>query len=263
MILSIGGFDPSSGAGVSADVKTAAAHGCFAVTCITALTVPSTLGVKAVDPVRPEIVRRTLEALIEDFEIFAVRIGMLGSAGVAQTVADLLKKSRLPNIVVDPIVKSSSGAALIEEAGMQIVREQFLPIAKAVTPNVDEAEALTGIKVEDKAGQRAAAGRLLELGSEAAVVTGGHLTEAADLLLWREADGVHEECFTAPDINSRNTHGTGCAFATSLACELANGRSLPEAVRTAKAFVRRAIESAPDLGHGRGPLELLWPLKNK
>ncbi|HWR14588.1 MAG TPA: bifunctional hydroxymethylpyrimidine kinase/phosphomethylpyrimidine kinase [Terriglobales bacterium] len=246
VVLSIAGYDPSSGAGVTADIKTIAAHGCFGITCITALTVQTTQGVSAVEPVRPEIIRRTLDELADDFDIAGVRIGMLGSS--AAVIADFLQSAKLKNVVLDPIVKSSSGAELVDHLGLTVLRNQLLQLADVVTPNVDEAEALTGT-----ADHYAAANRLLDMGARAVVVTGGHLAEAVDVLVTR--DGSEE--FRAPKIQSRSTHGTGCAFATSIACELAKGKSLREAVIEAKRFVRHAIESAYSVGRGVGPLNHL------
>jgi hydroxymethylpyrimidine/phosphomethylpyrimidine kinase len=263
VVLSIAGFDPSSGAGVTADIKTAAAQGCFCLSCPTALTVQSTLGVKAVDPVSAQTVLRILEALAEDFDIAAVRIGMLGSTAVTAAVADFLRQAALPNIVLDPILRASSGTALLEDSGLEIVRDQLLPMATVVTPNLAEAAALTGVRVESAAEQSTAAGLLLELGAYAAVITGGHLDEARDLLAWRDESGVHEEVFTGSHLESTSTHGTGCAFATSVACGLATGNSVLDSVRAAKSFVRCAIESAPGLGHGHGPMNLLWNLKGQ
>src|SRR5712671_4358017 len=161
VVLTIAGFDPSSGAGVTADIKTIAAHGCYGVACITALTVQSTAGVRRVEPVDPGIVRETLEELASDIELSAVRIGMLGSGKVAKVVADFLDsrsgKSRLPNVVLDPILRSSSGAELLDGAGVRLLVEQLLPLADVVTPNVDEAAAMTGLRVTDLEEMKAAA----------------------------------------------------------------------------------------------------------
>ncbi len=249
VVLSIAGYDPSSGAGVTADVKTAAAHGCFSVTCITGLTVQTTQGVTAVKTVSADVVRRTLEALAGDFEIAAVKIGMLGSAEVAGVVASFLEGAKFRNVVLDPVVKSSSGADLIDAAGLRVLRERLLRVSSVVTPNVDEALALTGIP-----DRQAAAVKLHELGAGAVVITGGHLDEAVDLLY---SDGKFEE-FCGAKIDSKSTHGTGCAFATSIACELAKGKPVREAVMAAKEYVRRAIESAHLLGKGVGPLNHLF-----
>ena len=143
VVLSIAGFDPSSGAGVTADIKTIAAHGCYGVACISALTVQSTSGVRRVEPVAPELLAATLEELASDMEIAAVRIGMLGSAKVVWAVAEFLGKHKLPNVVLDPILKSSSGAELLESAGVQLLTEKLIPLATVMTPNIEEASILT------------------------------------------------------------------------------------------------------------------------
>lgn len=265
VILSIAGFDPSSGAGVTADVKTAAAHGCFALTCITAVTVQTTHGVRRVEPMLGEVVCETLFELAADLPIQAVRIGMLGSGEVADAVAGFLETTRPPNIVLDPIVKSSSGANLLDGRGLEIMRTRLLPLADVVTPNLAEAAALTGCQVTELAQMQEAGRRLLKIGAKNVVVTGGHLTgdRVVDLLLWRPegTEEVLEEELAGARIESTSTHGTGCAFATSVACHLARGFRLPDAVAGAKSYVRTAIERATPMGHGKGPMELLWPLK--
>jgi hydroxymethylpyrimidine/phosphomethylpyrimidine kinase len=247
VVLSIAGYDPSSGAGITADVKTAVAHGCFAITCITALTIQTTQGVRGVEPVHGDVIRRTLEELKSDFEIAAVRVGMLGSA--ASVVADFLESAGLKNVVVDPVIKSSSGAGLIDAEGLRVLRERLIPLSSVITPNVDEVEALTG-----RRDRREAARALHEMSAKAVVITGGHLDEAVDLLF---CDGVFEE-FRAPKIQSNSTHGTGCAFATSVACGLAKGMPVREAVMAAKEFVWRAIESAIPIGTGVGPVNTFF-----
>jgi len=248
VVLSIAGYDPSSGAGVTADIKTIAAHGCYGITCITALTIQTTQGVSGVEPVRAEVVRRTLEELAGDFGIAAVRIGMLGSGDVAAAVSDFLQLAQLKNVVLDPIVKSSSGTDLIDARGQQILRERLLKLADVVTPNVDEAAVLTGLS-----DRREGAKQLHDLGAKVVVVTGGHLQQAVDLLYH---NGEFEE-LKAPKIQSRSTHGTGCAFATAIACELAKGNPVRDAVISAKAYVRDAILRAYPIGKGTGPLNHL------
>ena len=264
VVLSIAGFDPSSGAGVTADVKTAAAHGCFALTCITAVTVQNTQGVRRVDPILGETVSETLFELAADLPIHAVRIGMLGSAEVAEAVAGFLETAKPPNIVLDPILRSSSGAALLDPKGAEILKNRFLRLATLVTPNLAEAAALTGRPVSGIEEMRGAGKELLRLGARNVVITGGHLTGAAvDLLLWQPngADEVFEEELRGERIESSSTHGTGCAFATSTACHLARGFRVPEAVAGAKEFVRMAIEHAAPMGRGKGPMDLLWNMK--
>ncbi len=258
VVLTIAGFDPSSGAGVTADIKTIAAHGCYGVACVSALTVQSTSGVRRVEPVAADLLSETLEELASDLEIAAVRIGMLGSGKVVWAVAEFLSKHRLPNVVLDPILKSSSGALLLEAAGAGLLTEKLIPLATVVTPNVDEASALTGLAVTNLEQMRAAAHRLHELGALAVVITGGHLEKAIDLLSFTSRTGIEQETFKSARLRSNSTHGTGCAFATSVACHLALGRGLPEAVLLTKAYVAAAIVNAHPLGRGIGPVHHLY-----
>ena len=262
VILSIAGYDPISGAGITADIKTAAAQNCYAVTCITALTVQSTQGVFGIQPVSPELVARTLAALADDLEIAAVRVGMLGSGEVAAAIANFLGERRLPNVVLDPVLRSSSGAILLDGPGQEVLVKRLLPLADGFTPNVDEAATLAGAEPvptdapweELLPRLRAMAWKLRELGSRAVVITGGHLQPANDYLLYEKAGSVMEEVFPGVHLESRSTHGTGCAFATALACQLARGNTLPQAVRAAKEYVRKAIAASYPLGRGRGPI---------
>jgi hydroxymethylpyrimidine/phosphomethylpyrimidine kinase len=258
VVLTVAGFDPSSGAGVTADVKTIAAHGCYGVSCITAMTVQSTAGVRRVEPVSAELVAETLQELASDVEIAAVRIGMLGSGRVAAAVADFLKRSAPPNIVLDPILKSSSGADLIDRGGVRVIVERLLPLAAVVTPNADEAAALTGLKVSGLQQMREAAAKLHAMGAASVVITGGHLEKATDLLSFTSKKGVEQEVFKSDRQQSNSTHGTGCAFATAMACHLAQGRGLPEAVLLAKVYVTAAIAKAYPMGHGIGPVHHLY-----
>ena len=270
VILSIAGYDPSSGAGITADIKTAAALDCYAVTCITALTVQSTQGVLGVEPMRPELVRETLVRLASDVKIAAVRIGMLGSGEVASVVAAFVQQFVPPNVVLDPVLRSSSGAVLIDSEGVEAIRSLLLPICDVVTPNIEEAAVLVRVTHEDSwcsGGWEATlpkirelAQRLHDLGSKAVVITGGHLPEANDYLSSR-SEG--EQVFVGVHIESQATHGTGCAFATALACGLAKGLILPESVRLAKDFVRQAITAAYPVGEGRGPMNHLFRLTEK
>ena len=262
VVLTIAGFDPSSGAGITADIKTIAAHECYGVACITALTVQSTRGVRRVVGVDPQIVAETLQELVSDLVVEAVHIGMLGNAQVAAAVADFLgefaRNARLPHVVLDPILKSSSGADLLDAVGTRLLIERLLPLAEVVTPNLDEASVLTGIPVTNLDQMREAAGRLHSLGAANVVVTGGHLEKAIDLLSFTSARGIQQEVFKAERQRSNSTHGTGCAFSTALACHLAHGRGLPEAVLLSKVYISAAIANAHPLGHGVGPLHHLY-----
>jgi len=258
VVLSIAGFDPSSGAGVTADIKTIAAHGCYGLSCITALTVQSTAGVRRVEAVSPELVSDTLDELDSDIAIAAVHIGMLGSSQIVQVVGDFLAKAGLPNIVLDPIMKSSSGADLIDPGGARLLIERLLPLATVVTPNLNEAAALTALPVTNLEQMRAASTKLHSMGAASVVVTGGHLEKAIDLLSFMSSRGVQQEVFKSGRQESNSTHGTGCAFATAISCHLARGRGLPEAVLLAKAYVAAAIANAHPLGHGVDPVHHLY-----
>jgi len=260
VVLTIAGFDPSSGAGVTADIKTIAAHECYGVACITALTVQSTLGVRRVEGVDPEIIAQTLEELVTDVTIDAVHIGMLGSREVVEVVADLLIRTRLPHVVLDPILKSTSGSDLLDAPGARLLVERLIPLAEVVTPNLDEAGVLTEMAVTNLDEMRVAAGRLHSLGAANVVVTGGHLEKVIDLLSFVTSRGIEEEVFKAERQRSNSTHGTGCAFSTALACHLAQGRGLPEAVLLSKAYVSAAIANAYPVGLGVGPLHHLFRL---
>ena len=272
IILSIAGFDPSSGAGVTADVKTAAALGCYAVTCVTALTVQTTQGVFGMEPVRPETVRAILFHLAEDVRIAAVRIGMLGSGAVANVVAGFLRQATPKNVVLDPVLRSSSGAALIDADGVSVMRRELLPLSDVITPNVAEAAELAemgGGTVPDTGAWEGTlrlpglAVGLHELGCRAVVITGGHSQEAIDYLSIRDGGETKEQVFFGTHLDSRSTHGTGCAFATALACELAHGRRLPDGVAKAKDYVRQAIAAAYPVGKGVGPTNHLFRLENQ
>ena len=267
VILTIAGFDPSSGAGVTADIKTIAAHGCYGVACITALTVQSTAGVRRVEPLDPALVTETLEELAADIPIAAVHIGMLGAGRVVKAMVEFLGrrsgKAKLPNVVLDPILKSSSGADLLDSAGTRLLIEKLIPLADVITPNVEEAAVLTGLKVTDLDEMRAAAAKLHQMGSAAVVITGGHLEKATDLLSFTTRRGVEEEVFKAERQRSNSTHGTGCAFATAMSCHLALDRGLAEAALLAKTFVTAAIAAGHPLGRGTGPVHHLYRMNQQ
>lgn len=254
IVLTIAGFDPSSGAGVTADIKTIAAHGCYGVACITALTVQSTQGVRRVQALPPALVRDTLRELTADLTFAAVKIGMLDSREVAEEVADFLQTHRPPNVVLDPILTSSSGASLLDPGAVTILRDRFLTLATVITPNIDEVARLTGRGVTNRSEMITAAKVLHDLGARHVIITGGHLDPPMDLL--STGDRVIE--VPGEHIASTSTHGTGCAFATSLACYLGMGESLHDAVTQAKRYVAEAIRRAYPVGKGIGPVNHLW-----
>jgi hydroxymethylpyrimidine/phosphomethylpyrimidine kinase len=257
VVLAVGGFDPSSGAGITADLKTLAAHNCYGVAAITALTVQNTQGVAAVHGVDAEILKKSLENLLADGQVKAIKIGMLATRAHAEVVHSILEANpELPS-VLDPVIRSTSGAALLDEKGIVYLREHLLRRVALITPNCDEAAALTGLKVENVEGMKAAAARLAEQGARAVVVTGGHLDKAIDVFY----DGSGFEVFAGERIKPDNTHGTGCTFASAIAANLALGRSLREAVVYAKAFVAEAIRKAYPTGPGRMPLNHLYRMQ--
>lgn len=267
VVLTIAGFDPSSGAGITADIKTIAAHGCYGVACITAMTVQSTSRVTRVEPTDPALIQETLQELASDIPIAAMHIGMLATGKVAKAVAEFLEqrppKAKAAQIVLDPIIRSSSGAELLDSSGCKVLIEKLLPLADVVTPNVDEAAALTGIKIGELEDMKVAAARLHEMGASAVVITGGHLEKATDLLSFKTKDGTQEEVFKAERQRSNSTHGTGCAFATAMACHLAMDRGLAEAALLAKTYVTAAISAGHPLGRGIGPVHHLYRLNQQ
>jgi len=245
-ILVVAGSDSSGGAGIQADIKTAQAFGCYAMTAITAVTAQNTRGVDAVHAVPPGMVAQQIEACLTDIGVDAVKIGMLGSVKLIQAVAAALKGVRVP-IVLDPVMVSTSGDRLLPgNAVLALVKELF-PLAALVTPNLPETKALVG-----RGKTEAAARKLIAFGARAALIKGGHATSATvdDVLVW--SGGV--ETYAFPRIRTRHTHGTGCTLSTAIACGLAQRLSLPLAVGRAREYVQAAIETAPGLGKGHGPL---------
>ena len=257
--MTIAGFDPSSGAGATADIKTIAAHGCYGVAALTALTVQTTSGVKRSHPADALLLRETLDDLKEDSKILAVHIGMLGSAAVANAVGDFLESAQLPCIVLDPILRSSSGAELIEDAGIKVLADRLLPLDTVVTPNAQEAAVLTGAQVDSVEEMKQTAQQLKEMGAKAVVITGGHLNPTVDVLLSANGD---LQTFKSEKLDTNFTHGTGCAFSTSIACNLAQGRPLPEAVLIAKSFLTAAIANGYPIGKGVNPVNHMYRMRN-
>jgi hydroxymethylpyrimidine/phosphomethylpyrimidine kinase len=259
VVLTIAGFDPSSGAGITADIKTIAAHGCYGLAAITALTVQSTAAVRRVAVVEGQLFSETLDELGADVKLSAVHIGMLGTGDIAVRVADFLEREKPPNIVLDPVLKASSGTNLLEEGGVKVLTERLLQLATVVTPNVSEAASLTGATVANLEDMKQAAQVLHTMGAEAVVITGGELDHAIDVLSLKND---YTQVFRSDRVDSSNTHGTGCAFSTSVACQLALGRSLSTAVLLAKAYVTGAITNAYPIGKGIGPVNHMYQMKN-
>jgi hydroxymethylpyrimidine/phosphomethylpyrimidine kinase len=255
--LTIAGSDPSGGAGLQADLKTFHRFGVYGTSVVTLLTVQNTVTVESVDPLDAEYVRRQLVAVTTDIPPAAAKTGALGSAAVVEAVADWAAgwaaERRCP-LVVDPVMVSKHGKRLLDETARRALIERLLPFATLVTPNVPEAEDLTGLAIRSLDDMAEAARRIAALGPAAVLVKGGHLDdgsgEAVDLL-W---DGAAERRFAGRRYKTSNTHGSGCTYSSAIAAGLARGAALPEAVAAAKRFVDEAIRTAPGLGGGAGPL---------
>jgi hydroxymethylpyrimidine kinase/phosphomethylpyrimidine kinase len=250
--LSVAGLDPSGGAGVVADVKTFTAFGCFATAAVTSLTFQNTTGVRGAAHQGAEAVRAQVLAVAEDFKVAGVKTGMLPTREIVTEVARLFRETNLPAPVVDPVVRSTTGQDLMDDGALVALKRELLPLARVVTPNLAEAEALTGLKVRDERGMLEAARAMREMGARAVLVKGGHLDagEAVDLL----DDEGRVKVFSAERVASRATHGTGCTLSAAIAACLARGLTLEESVGAAKHFVTDAIRRAPRLGRGRGPV---------
>ena len=250
VILTIAGFDPSGGAGIIADLKTFASHNCYGVAGITALTTQNSQGVTAVEPVQAALLKGSVNALLTDGQIKAVKVGMLGSRANAEVVREFLEANATLPCVLDPVWRSSTGVELTDAATFEFVRDHLLSRVAVVTPNLEEAASLTGLTVENVDGMKAAARKLVEMGSRAAVVTGGNLDKSPDVCF----DGVALETFAADRVKPDNTHGTGCTFSSAIAANLALGRQILDSVMLAKAYVTEAIRKAYPIGPGRIPL---------
>ncbi len=257
VILSIAGYDPSGGAGIAADLKTFAAHNCYGVAAITALTIQNTQGITGLHPVGAPTLKASIESLLADGHVKAIKVGMLANRAIAEVVREVLTAESAVPSVLDPVFRSASGKDLIDAAGLDYLRSHLLKAAYVVTPNLDEASALTEMKVDNVETMKAAAKKLVEMGAKAVVVTGGHLDKAADVFY----DGTEMETFVGERVKPDNTHGTGCTFSSAIAANLALGRQLKDAVVLAKAYVAEAIRKAYPTGPGRLPLNHLYRLQ--
>jgi len=261
--LTIAGSDSGGGAGIQADLKTFAAFGVYGTTAITAVTAQNTVGIATVAPLSADLVTAQIEAIAGDVEIHATKVGMLATAAIVEAVAAAIEELDLPMVVLDPVLVSSSGERLLDADGVQALCRELLPLARVMTPNVPEAEALSGRRIRSLDDARDAARRLRDMGARAVIITGGHapgtteyaeLTDVVDLLV--EERTVHE--FRTARVESRHTHGTGCAFASAVAAGLALGFALTDAARDAQEYVAGAIRHGLAIGHGRIVLDHFW-----
>jgi len=248
--LTIAGSDPSGGAGIQADLKTFHQFGVYGEAAITLLTVQNTCGVKSIEYLAADLVTAQVRAVLEDIPPAAAKTGALGTREVIEAVAEMAAQFRFP-LIVDPVLFSKNGAALLTADAMETFKEQLLPHAFLLTPNLQEAAILTGLPVRDLAGMRRAAEKLAALGPRGVLVKGGHLSgDSIDVLFY---EGKWQE-FAAPRIETRHTHGTGCTYSAAITALLAAGRSLESSVEKAKKYITEAIRSSPGLGRGAGPV---------
>jgi hydroxymethylpyrimidine/phosphomethylpyrimidine kinase len=260
--LTIAGSDSGGGAGIQADLKTFSAFGVYGMTAITAITAQNTTGVQAIFELAPDLVGAQIESVSSDIGVDAAKTGMLGSFEIVQAVADAVREHDIQRLVVDPVMIAKSGDALLQHDAVEAVRTRLLPLALVVTPNLPEAEVLTGMIIRDAEGMRIAARAIWALGVNWVVIKGGHLPEdqdATDLVF----DGESFTSLQARRVPTKNTHGTGCTFSAAIAAGLARGMEPLEAIQRAKRFVSRAIEESLAIGSGHGPTNHLAGVRSE
>lgn len=259
-VLSIAGTDPSGGAGAAADCKTFCAHGCFALNVITAVVSQNTQGVRGYMDVTPELIASQIDAVFEDISVDAVKIGMVSVPQTIRVIADKLKFYKPPFTVVDPVMVATSGQRLLVPEAEQTLKEILLPLADVLTPNLPEAEVLTGQKIESIADMEKAAKAICAMGPKAVLVKGGHrMADATDVLY----DGREFHYYKGQRLESSSTHGTGCSLSSAIASDLANGMDLVAAVGEAKKYVFEGIAHAEPIGKGHGPIHHFYELYKK
>jgi len=249
--LTIAGSDSGAGAGIQADLKTFAALGVYGTTAITAITAQNTIGVTQVLALNPNLVAGQIDAIISDIGAHALKTGMLANAAIIDMVAKKIREHRLKNVVVDPVMVATSGDLLIQKSAVAALRSKLIPLAAVVTPNIAEAEELTGMKLLTPVEIREAAKRIVKMGARTVVIKGGHLKGPAIDLFY---DGKEFTELSAPRIRTKNTHGTGCTFSAAIAAYLAKGEKLDSAVTLAKKFITQAIQSSFTIGAGHSPV---------
>lgn len=249
--MTIAGSDSGGGAGIQADLKTFSALGVFGTSTLTAITAQNTVGVTAVHEIPTDVIAAQIDAVISDIGADAVKTGMLSSPAIVTTVADAVRRHGISNLVVDPVMVAKSGDRLLRDEAIATICNELIPLARVVTPNIPEAEDLTGRSIASDDGARRAAEDIISMGAKSVVVKGGHRDGPPTDILY---DGNEFMEFTTERIPSTNTHGTGCTFASAVAAGLAHGLELPAAVEQAKEYVTAAIGAAYPIGQGHGPL---------
>ena len=258
--LTIAGSDSSGGAGIQADIKTMITNGVYAMSAITALTAQNTTGVQAILNVTPEFLGQELDSVFQDIYPDAVKIGMVSDKDLIHVIAEKLKQYKAENIVVDPVMVATSGAKLISDDAVEILKQELFPLADVLTPNIPEAEVLSGIKIETAEDMIKAAAAIGEKYSCAVLCKGGHQLNDANDLLWREGN---YKWFQGKRINNPNTHGTGCTLSSAIASNLAKGFDLDTSVERAKKYISGALAAMLDLGKGSGPMDHGFAIKNE
>ena len=256
--LTIAGSDSSGGAGIQADIKTMTANGVFATCAVTALTAQNTTGVTDILESTPHFLAEQLDAVFTDIVPDAVKIGMVSSAELIAVIAEKLRQYGAERVVVDPVMVATSGAKLLRDDAIHALTSQLLPLATVLTPNIPEAEILSGLTITDAAGMEAAARTISQRYGCAVLCKGGHQINDADDLLWRNGAGVW---FRGRRIQNSNTHGTGCTLSSAIAANLAKGYDLDRSVERAKAYISGALAAMLDLGRGSGPMNHMFDLK--
>jgi len=256
-VLTIAGSDCSGGAGIQADLKTMTAHKVYGMSVITALTAQNTTGVTSIMDVTPEFAGQQMDCIFTDIIPDAVKIGMVSNSGIIDTIVGKLTEYNVKNLVVDPVMISTSGSKLLSETAMDALVTKLLPMALLVTPNIPEAEALWGMKISSKHDMEKAAEAIFQKLNCAVLIKGGHLTESSDDLLYTEEKMIW---ITGRRIDNSNTHGTGCTLSSAIACSLANGCSLEQSVKNAKDYITGALNDQLNIGKGSGPLNHMWGL---
>lgn len=260
-VLTIAGSDSSGGAGIQADIKTIEANGVFATSAITAITAQNTCGVRSVQNIEPKIVADQIDAVFEDIRPSAVKIGMVSSVEIIQTIAERLRFHAAENVVLDPVMVATSGARLIEPDAICALQKHLLPLASVVTPNLPEAEVLCDFTISSQEACEKAAKKIAKTTNGAVLIKGGHSKNSADdYLLLQNGEGIW---LRANRIETTNTHGSGCTLSSAIAAGLAKGLCTKSAVKQAKEYVRGAMAAGLDLGHGSGPLQHMWQFANK
>lgn len=259
-LLTIAGSDSCGGAGIQADIKTFCANGTYGMSVITAVTVQNTKGVFGVQDIDPDIIKKQIDAIFTDINVDAVKVGMVSQIQTINAIADKLEEYKPAIVVIDPVMISKSGFDLLQTEAKESLIKRLIPLAYVITPNLPEAEVITGMKIDDINSMKAAAKAIHKLGAKNVLIKGGHLeNDATDILF----DGENITEFKSERINTKNTHGTGCTLSSAIAANLGKGMEMAMAVKEAKDYITTAIEHSLELGHGVGPTNHFYSLYKK